>query len=987
MAGFRISRTVALPEIRGEAIEARHERTGARFLHLSIPEEDENLLSIAFRTPPADDTGLMHILEHSVLGGSRKFPVKDPFLEMLKSSVATFINAMTYPDHTVYPLASTVRKDFFNLADVYLDAVFQARISRTTLHQEGHHYEFVRPGDPQSPLTISGVVYNEMKGAYSDLDAVIHRTTSRHLFPTSAYGRDSGGDPERIPDLTYEAFREAYQYFYHPANSYLISCGNISTRDQMEFLDGHLRDLAPRRPIHTEIIPERRWSRPRRTEVPYPVGPDESVRRRTAVTLSWMVGETGDPLLDLAMSVLDLLLLGTSGAPLQRSLLESELGEDLVDSGYDGSALHGTFEIGLKGVETCNVDRVVALIESILKRVAREGFRAEQVETAFQQMQYTHNEIQTLYPLRLMEWVYNAWMYNRDPLLFLNVKQQLNTLYKRYRETPDLFANLVREHLLQNPHRLTAVFVPDPDLQQRKAEAFQQQMETLKATLDSSQKQRIAREAAELREIQNAPNPPEAVAALPSLQLEDLGRETQTIPHSVTSMGENASLIVNDVFANGINYLATAFDLRELPADLWPLMPVFSHLFTRIGTRRHDHAEMSEKIAACSGGLKASVNAATHIRDPSNTVPCFQLQFKALDARYSDVLEILRELLFELTFDDHRRIGEALKQMKARLQRKVVPLGHRVASHWAGSTLSDAAAIAESWSGVSMLHRVTECSRGFQREPAALIQKLERIRDFLIQTSAVHTSFTGTSSLATGTERWMKELLAATVSETGGGSRERRSFQYADGRRDGLQATADVSYCAACLPAPTLDHPDSVPLGVFAQLLSFDVLWEEIRAKGGAYGAQAYYDPGHALFAMSSYRDPAPVTTLQTFQNLRALVEGAEWSRRDVERAVIACDKRNHQPVRPGSATLQSLWRYLTGMTDAFRAARREQLLAVREEDIRATASRLLGDALARRNVCVLGSRPVLEQVRAEQGHELKITEVLPPDEQDAADE
>jgi Zn-dependent M16 (insulinase) family peptidase len=350
VAGFRVTGVTPLPALRVVVVEAIHERTGLRLCHL-VADDSENLISFAFRTPPPDDTGVPHILEHSVLGGSRKFPVKEPFLELLKMSMATFINAMTYPDKTVYPVASTVRQDFLNLADVYFDAVFHPNITPMTLKQEGHHLAFERAGDPDSPLVIKGIVYNEMRGAYSDVDSLIDRESMRGLFPDSPYGRDSGGDPDSIPSLTYSDFVGFYRRLYHPSNAFVFAYGDLPSEELLAFLDRRLADCPPAGDVDTVLARQPRWSEPVEARFPFPIARGESGERRGAVTLNWLVGDTLDVMGDLAMSMVDVLLLGSSAAPLRRALVDSQLGDDLTSSGYNSGILEPTFHVGLKGID------------------------------------------------------------------------------------------------------------------------------------------------------------------------------------------------------------------------------------------------------------------------------------------------------------------------------------------------------------------------------------------------------------------------------------------------------------------------------------------------------------------------------------------------------------------------------------------------------------------------------------------------------------
>ena len=559
--GFSVTRVTPIPAIRATAIEARHERTGARLIHL-FTHDTENLGAIAFRTPPPDDTGVPHILEHSVLCGSRKFPVKDPFLEMIKRSMATFINAMTYSDKTVYPVASNVRQDFLNLFDVYVDAVFFPNIGPDTLKQEGHHIEPADPEHPEdSPLTIKGIVYNEMKGAYSELDALIERTSNHKLFPDSPYGRDSGGDPEAIPSLTYEQFREFHRRYYHPSNSYIMLYGNTPPPDLLAFLGPRLDELPEAINPDSAIPRQPRWSAPVELEESYPMAAEEGLQNKAAVTLGWLLNLGNDPVEEMSLEVMDKLLLGHAGAPLYKALIDSRLGEDLAPSGYSGGALECSFHVGLKGTETDRKPAILALILSTLERCATDGFARESVEAAFQQLQYANLEITAQYPLRLMNRVYDAWIYDQDPLTYLRLGDVLDELKRRYAADPTLFARLIRTQLLDNPHRLTCTFRPDTGLQARRDAEFAAKMEQVKAGLTPAALRQLADDARELAKRQGEPNAPADLAKLPSLKLTDLPKRPLCIPVELAECA-GVPLVRTDVFANGINYFVQFFIIK-----------------------------------------------------------------------------------------------------------------------------------------------------------------------------------------------------------------------------------------------------------------------------------------------------------------------------------------------------------------------------------------------------------------------------------------
>jgi Zn-dependent M16 (insulinase) family peptidase len=901
--------------------------------------------------------------------------VKEPFLELLKMSMATFINAMTYPDKTVYPVASTVRQDFLNLADVYFDAVFHPNITPMTLKQEGHHLAFERAGDPDSPLVIKGIVYNEMRGAYSDVDSLIDRESMRGLFPDSPYGRDSGGDPDSIPSLTYSDFVGFYRRLYHPSNAFVFAYGDLPSEELLAFLDRRLADCPPAGDVDTVLARQPRWSEPVEARFPFPIARGESGERRGAVTLNWLVGDTLDVMGDLAMSMVDVLLLGSSAAPLRRALVDSQLGDDLTSSGYNSGILEPTFHVGLKGIDLERAGDVCDLVDNVLRKVATEGIARDKVEIAFQQMAYSHREIQSMYPLRLMGWVYSAWIYDLKPETYLRTGELLDELREQYEREPGIFARLVEERLVRNPHRLTAVFEPRPGLQEERDRELSERMAARRAELGPEQLRRVAEEEAELVRLQETPNTPEQVASLPQLRLADIPSEPRVIPRTVSATPGGVTFIHNDVFANGVNYLALAVDLRGLSEELWPYVPLFAALCTRQGTADMSYTELAEAIAGKTGGIYASCSVTTDALDPRVVVPCLNLSMKALDETYESGLDLVGAVLGSLRLDDVSRLRDVIVQQKTRRQSDIVPSGHSFAARHAGRGVSVVGAIRHLWAGVPQVQLGERLARGFDQLRDDLSAKLEAIRAFVLDAGRLRVSFTGTAAMTAPTIAWLDSLprLDSPIPDAV------PVVPVADSGMSGLVFEADVAYCAACLPAPHASAVEYPALRVFSQLLSFGYLWEEIRVKGGAYGGSSQYDAGAGVLNLISYRDPSIVRTLDVYRRVTDHVRNADWGRDDIERAVIGCAKGDEKPVRPESATMDALWQELTGLSDDVRRERRQRLLELTPECVRDAALALLAQGLERCPMSVLSSRQRLDAANAELGGALVCEDVVPP--------
>ncbi|MBT3379879.1 MAG: hypothetical protein HN742_29990 [Lentisphaerae bacterium] len=974
--GFLVERVTRLPALRAIAYELRHQCTGAAVLHVHA-NDSENLFAISFRTPPPDSTGLPHILEHSVLGGSHKYPVKDPFVEMLKSSMATFINAMTYPDRTVYPVASNVRKDFFNLADVYCDAVFHPNITPMTLKQEGHHLAFSEAGNTDSSLTVQGIVYNEMKGAYSDLDSVIDRDSTQGLFPDTPYGVDSGGMPEAIPDLTYDVFVRFHRDYYHPANAQIFLYGDIPTADQLLFLDSRLRTDTQAPQVDTALPRHLPWLEPRDRDERVPLGPDEAPLGQSAVTLNWLVGDAADEQTELALEVLEKILFGSAAAPLRKALVDSHMGEDLTASGYSAGLLQGTFHVGLKGIAPERQDEMVELVMRTLRGLVEKGVSAEMMDAAFHQVEYGYREIESSYPLHLMERVYSAWNFDVDPLTYLRADTHLDDLYQLCGSDPAFFGRLIREKLIDNPHRLTLRFIPDRELQDRRDREQAAYMEGMKSALSPAQLADLDQEAAELAAIQGTPNSAEALATLPQLRLADIPPVPKRLPSDAFETSEGVPFVRPHVHANGVNYLLLAFDLTGLPFDLLPYVQVFASLLNQVGTTRHNYATMAERIAACTGGFSAGTFVSADAVDPGASLRYLTVSLKAVDRTYEAALEVMREVLLDFTMADRARLNDVLTQRKVRLASSVVRNGHRYAGAYAGRTVSEVARASEALMGISQVRLAGKLATAQSGCLDGLVGKVEAIRRHILTRGCVNLSFTGTDALLARTQSWLDDIVTG-LPEPGAGATPAGIAPTGTPLSEGLVATADVAYCALCMAAPHGSDPDSPLLGVFSQLLSYDYLWEEVRAKGGAYGGSCNYDPSAQVFELLSYRDPNVSRTIETYHRTIDYLNTVSWTAREIERAVIGCARTDERPIRPGMATATALWRHLAHLTEDLREQRHRVLLSATPEAVRAVALRCLEPGLQQSNVCVLSSRSRLEAANVDLAQPLALEVALP---------
>lgn len=956
--GFTVKRVATLKNLRSIAYELSHDATGARMLHVHS-DDAENLFCIAFRTPPSDDTGLPHILEHAVLAGSKRFPVKDPFVEMVKMSMSTFINAMTYPDKTLYPVASNVRQDFFNLAEVYCDAVFHPLITENTFKQEGHHLEFDGNGDPSNKLIVKGIVYNEMKGAFSSPDQVVDRVTQNKLLPDTTYGKESGGDPEHIPELTYEAFKGFYGELYHPTNAYIFVYGDIPTTDQLAFLEPRLAEFK-RREINTEIGCQPRWSEPRTHVEPLAVGPNEETQGKSYLILNWLAGDGTDAKEVLAFHVLDHLLIGHAASPLRKALIDSKLGEDLSDSGYMAGRLESSYHIGLKGSEPDRLEALKEVVFTTLKKVVADGFTKEQVDAAFHQLAYRYNEVKTMYPLWVMDRAYVTWIYGADPLIFMRADEFLDELRKQYDADTSIFTRLIQERLLDNPHRLDATFHPDRELQSRREAAFAKRMEEMKVRLSEEEKTKIAREAKELERLQSEPNSPEALATLPQLKTSDLPERPREIPTTIEKLCDGVDVLRNEIFSNGINYLHLDLDLAGLPIELYEYLAFYGECVLKMGAAEFDYVRMAERVVAHTGRVRFWAESNSHVADENRSLRRARFSVKFLDDKVEDALSVFRDILFEMDPTDEARLKDVLVMSKAEHRSNLVSQGLETALRHAARGINVEGAIAEVMGGLPQIRMIEELADEFDTHREKVVEKLLALRGFLRKRGNFTASFTGSDKvydvLCKKLLSWSDQMGREPVEDIP------YPFEpYTTPPREGLAAPSDVSFCGQMIPAPHISHPDSPLLSVASRLLSLGYMWEEVRIKGGAYGGGCGYTGTESVWQFYSYRDPWVKKTLDTFARLRDYVQNADWTQEEIDRAIIGTAKTAERPIRPEAGTGAALWRHICGDTPERRFERYIGIIGATPAEVKRAMLDLFDKSFEKGGVCVLAGREMLE--------------------------
>jgi len=957
LCGFRILRVEQIPDIRVTAYEIEHEITGAKVLHLHCHDR-ENLYAIGFGTPPADSTGVPHILEHAVLAGSERYPLKDVFNELLKGTLQTFINAFTYPDKTIYPVASQERSDFFNLARVYTDLVLRPRLLQKTFYQEGHHLEFSRHEDITSELVISGIVYNEMKGAYSSPDTLMSREIQQNLFPDTTYAFDSGGDPDIIPSLTHEQLKTFHRTYYSPTNARIFLYGDISTGDHLVFLEEMLNGFE-RVPVNSSIKSQTRWPQPASVHSFYPIGREEDTRGKTVVNCAWMIVENTDYETVLLLEIVSGALVGSAAGPLRKALIDSGLGEDLSPiTGLERDLKQVVFAVGLRGSDPGKAGRIESLILNTLQKVAKTGFDRELIEGVLHQVEFHGREIvrdSLPYGIILMGRAYHTWLYDGDPLTGMNFPRIIKEIRDKWEARPELFQDIVRTWFLDNPHRLLSVLEPSKTLQEEVEEKSKKRMTRLKASLSPEELENIHREAASLMDFQTEPDPPEALATLPKLKISDLRRKVEIIPTEKTSIN-GVPAMVHDIFANGVAYLDMAFDVSDIPEDLQIYLPLLGKLMINMGAAGLTYEEMAKRIALKTGGIGCHLTAGM-VTDGKGNWQKMIFRMKALHRNIVDAVRIVSDILVSGDLSDETRLRNLLAERKNRLHTSVIPSGHVFARLTAGAAFSVPAYRDEQWHGRTQLRFLNGIADQFNGGKEELQEKLARLQQMTFRKERLILNLTadaeGLAIFTEGTSELVERLAT-------GGTAAVPGIPEVHPIHRGIAIPAQVSYVAMVMSAPAYADSLVAPLLVAARYLSSGYLYKHIRVQGGAYGGMSQYDPVSGLFALLSYRDPHIVRTLKVYDEAVDFICQSKIAEEELEKAVIGTIGILDKPMDPSSRGYVAMIRDFIGLTDENRRKLRDEILDTTADRFQEIASRYFISAVRSAVVAVYAAEDEL---------------------------
>jgi Zn-dependent M16 (insulinase) family peptidase len=958
LGGFDVTAAFAIPNIAGRGYALVHRDTGARYLHIAVADR-ENAFGVAFKTVPSDDSGVAHILEHTVLCGSQRFPVRDPFFAMLKRSLSTFMNAFTASDWTLYPFATQNRKDFYNLLDVYLDATFFPKLDAASFRQEGHRLEFADDPDGGTQLVFKGIVYNEMKGAMSSPDQVLARSLLNALYPATAYRFNSGGDPQSIPDLTHADLRAFHQRHYHPSNAYFFSYGDLPLEAHLDFIAERVLQHFGRIDPDTDVAPQPRWSAPRTAVYRYPLAPGEDPQRKWQIGLGWLVADIRDSFEVLVLSLIEQLLIGNPASPLRRALLESELGSALADSsGFDADNRDTLFFCGLKDVAAEDGPRIEAIIGDTLSAMVRDGIDPQLIDAAIHQVEFHRREISNTpfpYGLKLLLSITGTWLHGGDPAQVLDIDGALQRLAEARRQGR-FFEERLQAYFLDNPHRLLFKLQPDLQLQDRARQDEASRLKGLEAKLEAADRKRIQAEARELLARQEST---EDVSVLPTLELTD-------IPPTIEKLEESFSDAAHRLRGyrqptGGIFYFNAAFALPGLPDASLSLLPLLTFAFSRMGTARADYGDLARRLDLYTGGVGLALHARRTYDAQGACTPLITLRGKCLARNQVQLFALLEELALEVRFTDLPQLKRLLLEYRAALESAVIHNGHRLAISLASRNLTPSARLNEAWFGVHQLQTVKQWGQTLQEDGLnQLAEALTQLTPMVLRADLAQFALIGEEDLLAAARPQSEAMLARLPVA----SADRAAYdggQAYDPTFEGWSTATAVAFVSQVFPCVRYTHPDAPALAAIAKMLRSLYLHREIREKGGAYGGFALYSPEDGLMAMASYRDPHIVQTLGAFRGAGDFIRSGAYRDEDIKEAILQVCSEIDKPNTPAAAARKAFYRRLVGLEDEARLQFKARLLRLERREIQAVAERYFDPARVRPATAVIASEAMLD--------------------------
>ncbi len=958
LTAYEVIQKADLSDLQSEGILLKHRKSGARILLMENDDENK-VFAIGFRTPPSDSTGVPHIMEHSVLCGSRDFPVKDPFVELVKGSLNTFLNAMTYPDKTVYPIASCNDKDFQNLMHVYMDAVFYPNIYEhdEIFRQEGWSYKL---DEPDGELTISGVVYNEMKGAFSSPEGVLDRVILNSLFPDTSYANESGGDPEVIPELTYEQFLDFHRKYYHPSNSYIYLYGNMDMEEKLRWLDENYLSDFDATEVDSEIKYQEPFSEMREVVQEYSITSDESEADNTYLSYNKVIGTSLDEKLYLAFQILDYALLSAPGAPLKKALVDAGIGKDIMGS-YDNGIYQPIFSVIAKNANMEQKEDFVRVIEDTLRNIAENGMDKKALRAGINYYEFRFREADFgNYPRGLMYGLqlFDSWLYDEEkPFIHMQaistfefLKNQVDTGY---------FEELIRKYLLDNTHGAVVIIRPERGRTARMDKELAEKLQSYKESLSAEEVEKLVNATHELEQYQEEESSPEDLAKIPVLKREDISRDIAPIFNEEMEM-DGVKVVHHNVETNGIGYVTLMFDLSGIREELLPYVGILQSVLGIIDTNNYEYGELFNEINVNTGGIGTSLELYTDVTKVKEKEfrATFEMKGKALYPKMNVMFKMMREILMESRLDDEKRLKEILAMLKSRLQMSFLSSGHTTAALRALSYTSPMAKFKDDTDGIGFYETVRTIEEDFDSHKAELIHNLKEISQRIFRADNMMVSCTATKEGLAA----VQEAFPAVRGSLHSGEKlpEEPCILHCTKRNEGFKTSSKVQYVARVGNFIDGGAKYSGALQILKVILGYDYLWQNIRVKGGAYGCMSNFNRiGEAY--LISYRDPNLKRTMEVYEGVVDYLKDFNVSDRDMNKFIIGTMSNLDRPMNPAAKGARSMNLYMNHVSEEMIRTERGQILDARQEDIRNLAG-VLQAMLDQHLICVIGSEDKIEE-------------------------
>ena len=955
LAEYEILDEHRVEDVQSDGFILRHKKSGARIAILSN-NDDNKVFYIGFRTPPEDETGVPHIIEHTTLCGSKKFPVKDPFIELAKGSLNTFLNAMTYPDKTVYPVASCNDQDFKNLMDVYLDAVFNPNITKyeEIFKQEGWHYELTGKDDE---LKINGVVYNEMKGAYSSPDEVLSSQIYRSLFPDNTYSKDSGGNPEYIPKLTYEAYLDFYHKYYHPSNSYIYLYGDMDVVERLEWLDKEYLSLYDYKKVDSEINKQPAFDEIKNVEAQYSITMDDSQENKTYLSYNRVVGDTLDEMLYQAFDVLDYALVSSPGAPVKQALIDAGIGDDVYGS-YDAGILQPVFSFVAKNANASQADEFESIIENTLKEVVKTGINKEALLAGINSSEFKFREADfgqfpkgLLFGLNCLD----SWLFD-DMKPFIHL-ECLGTFAKlRKAVDTDYFEKLIQEYLLDNTHGSSVTVKPKRGLGNEREEALAKELSDYKASLSDEEIKKLIEDTEHLKKYQEEPSSDEDLRKLPMLTRADMKKNAMPFSNIEDELLD-VKVVRHDIESNGIDYISFLFDAGDFAQSELGYLGFFTNALGLVSTEKYSYTDLANATNIYTGGISTGTASHPDIKDRNNFVFKFEVKLKVLEKNLDKALELMEQMLLSSDFTDTKRLGEIVAQIKARLQANLSSSGHLVAAMRSMSSFSRYALYQDELKGVAFYRSICRIEKELSESPKSVSDKLAAIARKLFARNRMLISFTGNNEAYGNAKPSLEKVIAGFDKMSAVGNQAEVHFNTA---KEAFIDASQIQYVAKTGDFICEGYEYTGALRLLRIILSYDYLWINVRVKGGAYGCMnTFLRSGESYFV--SYRDPNLSDTLDVYDRIPEYIKSFSPDERDMTKYIIGTFSALDTPMNPEAKGSRSLSAYLEGITYEQIQKERNEILNAQPEDIRRLAD-LVEAVLKKDSICVIGNENMIKE-------------------------